>query len=254
MDLLRDKPAGRFSAARLFRPDSVVVIGAGSEVGGQVMANLRSGGFKGGVMAADTPESVAALPSAPDLAVVATLPTPDLLHALAAKGTFATVVVCGADGLSDPERRAGVRVLGPESFGIAVPGIGLNASRAHLPPPAGRIGLVSQSASLCRTVLDWAQPNGIGFSHIVGIGARADIGFGLVLDWLSRDPGTGAILLDIRQLRDRRAFLSAARAASRNARSRRRCAGPACCTSPTWRTCWRQRKSSPAPGRSAARR
>ena len=44
---------------------------------------------------------------------------------------------------------------------------------------------------------------------------RADIGFGLVLDWLSRDPGTGAILLDIRQLRDRRAFLSAARAASR---------------------------------------
>jgi acetyltransferase len=106
-------------------------------------------------------------------------------------------------------------VLGPESFGIAVPGIGLNASRAHLPVPAGRLALVSQSASLCRTVLDWAQPNGVGFSHIVGIGDRADIGFGLVLDWLSRDPGTGAILLDIRQLRDRRAFLSAARAASR---------------------------------------
>ena len=56
------------------------------------MANLRSGGFKGGVMAADTPESVAALPSAPDLAVVATPPTPDLLPALAAKGTFAAVV------------------------------------------------------------------------------------------------------------------------------------------------------------------
>ena len=215
MDLLRDKPAGRFSAARLFRPDSIVVIGAASEVGAQVMANLRSGGFKGAVFAADAPESIAALSSAPDLAVIATPPPPDLLPALAAKGTFAAVVVCGADGLSDPARRAGVRVLGPESFGIAVPGIGLNASRAHLPPPAGRIGLVSQSASLCRTVLDWAQPNGVGFSHIVGIGRRADIGFGLVLDWLARDPGTGAILLDIRQLRDRRAFLSAARAASR---------------------------------------
>jgi acetyltransferase len=215
MDLLRDKPAGRFSAARLFRPAAVVVLGAASEVGGQVMANLQSGGFKGGVLAADTPASVAALPSVPDLAVVAMPPTPDLLSALAAKGTFAAVVVCGADGLSDPARRGGVRVLGPESFGIAVPGIGLNASRAHLPPPAGRIGLVSQSASLCRTVLDWAQPNGVGFSHIVGIGARADLGFGQVLDWLSRDPGTGAILLDIRQLRNRRAFLSAARAASR---------------------------------------
>ena len=64
-------------------------------------------------------------------------------------------------------------------------------------------------------MLDWARPNGVGFSHIVGMGGRADIGFGIVLDWLSRDPGTGAILLDIRQLRDRRAFLSAARAASR---------------------------------------
>jgi acetyltransferase len=106
-------------------------------------------------------------------------------------------------------------VLGPGSFGIAVPSIGLNASRAHLVPPAGRIGLISQSASLCRAVVDWAGPNGVGFSHIVGIGGRADIGFGQVLDWLSRDPGTGAILIDIRQLRNRRSFLSAARAASR---------------------------------------
>jgi acetyltransferase len=215
MHLMRDKPAGRFSPACLFHPELVVAIGVGSEVGRQVMANLDAGGFKGRVVAADTPEGIAALPSPPDLAVIGAPPSPDLLQALAAKGTFAAIVLCGADGLSDPARRGGVRVLGPESFGIAVPGIGLNASRAHLPVPAGRLGLVSQSASLCRTVLDWAQPSGVGFSHIVGIGDRADIGFGLVLDWLSRDPGTGAILLDIRQLRDRRAFLSAARAASR---------------------------------------
>ncbi len=106
-------------------------------------------------------------------------------------------------------------MLGPHSFGIAIPGIGLNATRAHIPPPSGRLGLVSQSAALCRAVIDWAGPNGVGFSHIVGIGGNTDIGFGLVLDWLSRDPNTGAILLDIRRLKDRRAFLSAARAAAR---------------------------------------
>ena len=100
------------------------------------MANLRSGGFKGGVMAADTAEAIAALPAAPDLAVIATPPAPALLPALAAKGTFAAVVVCGADSLSDPACRAGVRVLGPESFGIAVPGIGLNATRGA--PAAAR--------------------------------------------------------------------------------------------------------------------
>ena len=59
------------------------------------------------------------------------------------------------------------------------------------------------------------EPNGVGFSHIIGIGGNGDIGFGIVLDWLARDPGTGAILLDIRRIRDRRAFLSAARAAAR---------------------------------------
>ncbi len=215
MDLLRDKPAGRFSAACLFRPDSITVIGAGSEVGVRVMANLHAGGFKGTLSQADNADAIAALPAATDLAVIATPPSPQVFQALAAKGTFAAVVVCDADGLSDPGFRGGVRVLGPGSFGVAVPGIGLNASLGHLEPPAGRLGLVSQSASLCRTVLDWARPNGVGFSHIVGMGGRADIGFGVVLDWLSRDPGTGAILLDIRQLRYRRAFVSAARAASR---------------------------------------
>ena len=65
------------------------------------------------------------------------------------------------------------------------------------------------------SVLDWAEPNGVGFSYVVGTGGNADIGFGLVLDWLSRDADTGAILLDIRGIIDRRRFLSAARAAAR---------------------------------------
>ena len=215
MVVLRNKPVGRFSPDSLFHPDSVVVIGAGSGIGRQVLTNLLAGGFKGSIELADTPAEIAALAAAPDLAVFAVQPTFDVLRSLAAKGTFAAVVPCPADALTELSRQSGVRMLGPDSFGIAVPSIGLNVTRSHLPPPAGRIALVSQSSALCRMVLDWAQPNGIGFSHIIGIGGRADIGFGVVLDWLSRDPGTGAILLEINQLRSRRAFLSAARAASR---------------------------------------
>jgi acetyltransferase len=215
MHLPRDKPAGRFGPAHLFHPDSVAVIGAGTDIGAHALTNLRAGGFKGDIAVIDAVANVATLAVAADLAVFAAQPTLDMLHALATKGTFAAVVLCPADALTELSRQSGVRMLGPDSFGVVVPGIGLNASRAHLPPPAGRVGLVSQSSALCRLVLDWAQPNGIGFSHIVGIGGRADIGFGAVLDWLSRDPGTGAILLEIKELRSRRAFLSAARAASR---------------------------------------
>ncbi len=113
-----------------------------------------------------------------------------------------------------------MRVLGPHSFGIAVPGLKLNASRAHIPPPPGRLGLISQSSALTRAVIDWAGPNGVGFSHVVGLGANADIGFSLTLDWLSRDGGTGAILLDIRRIKNHRLFLSAARAARQAASGR----------------------------------
>jgi acetyltransferase len=215
MTVPRLNPAGRFNPEQLFRPRSVAAIGAGTAAGAQIAANLSLPAFHGTIHSV---ESVADLSAAPDLAVLAGPPATILpaLEALAAKGCYAALVPGPADGdLTAAAKSVGVRVLGPYSFGIAVPGIGLNATCAHIPPPPGRLALVSQSAALCRTVIDWAGPNGVGFSHIVGIGGNADIGFGLVLDWLSRDPGTAAILLDIRRLRDRRAFLSAARAAAR---------------------------------------
>jgi acetyltransferase len=227
MILDRPKPFGRFSPDRLFAPDSVAVIGAGTPAGAQVMANLMAGGFKGAILPVDPAlkavsgvlayPDVAALPIVPDLAVVAT-PADAVATALAdlaARNCFAAVVTGMAPDLRRETLPTGMRVLGPGSFGIAVPGIGLNASRAHLPVAAGRLALVSQSAALCRAVLDWAAPNGVGFSHVVGIGGNLNIGFGVVLDWLSRDPGTGTIMLDIRAIRDRRTFLSAARAAAR---------------------------------------
>ncbi len=223
----RPKPFGRFSPDRLFAPNSVAVVGAGTEAGTQIMANLMAAGFKGAVMPVD-PDlkavsgvlaygDVASLPVAPDLAVIAASDVPVLpvLNDLAARGCFAAVVTGIAPDLSRDALPPGMRILGPGSFGIAVPAIGLNASRAHLPVGAGRLALASQSAALCRAVLDWAGPNGVGFSHIVGVGGNVSIGFGMVLDWLSRDPGTGTILLDIRGIKDRRTFLSAARAAAR---------------------------------------
>ena len=75
MNLLRDKPPGRFSPHCLFHPDSVAVIGAGTPAGAQVLANLRAGGFKGDILPFETghgPRRSPALPKPPDLAVIAT--------------------------------------------------------------------------------------------------------------------------------------------------------------------------------------
>jgi len=216
--------AHRFRPQSLFRPTSVAVLDADGEVGGRVMANLLASAFAGAVLPVARARSVlgvlaypdiASLPMAPDIALVSGVAAPEVFAALRERGCFAALALAGGAGLRDLARSTGVRSLGPYSFGIALPALGLNATVGHLKPRPGRLALVSQSASLCRTVLDWAEPNGVGFSHIVGIGGNDDIGFALVLDWLSRDPGTGAILLDIRHLKDGRAFLSAARAAAR---------------------------------------
>jgi acetyltransferase len=207
------RPArARFVPEKLYRPESVAVLGTG-RLAAKVLANLRDGGFSGDVQTGTDPKSFATA----DLAILTSegQPVGPMLAALAARGIFAAVSLGLAPDITEASAATGVRVLGPGSFGVAAPGLQLNATLSHLVPRPGRVALVSQSAALCRAVLDWAEPNGVGFSQVVGIGGNAGVGFGQTLDFLSRDPGVGPILLDIRRIRGRRTFLSAARAAAR---------------------------------------
>ena len=209
----RPLSATRFDPERMFRPRSLAVFGGDSRIGRQVLDNVAAGGFTGAVQTLAAGQE----PDPADLAVFAMegAPVAPLLPGLVRAGIYAGVAVGLSPDLAAAQGQTGVRVLGPGSFGMACPALRLNATLAHLQPSAGRVALVSQSAALCRAVLDWAGPNGVGFSQIVGIGGNAGTGFDQVLDFLSRDSATGPILLDIRRIRDPRAFLSAARAAAR---------------------------------------
>lgn len=206
-----------FSAERLFAPRAIVLSGAETRDGSRILENLRHGAFTGAIHTLGAGLSCADLPEGLDLAILAGSGDAAMqgFLGLASRNVHAVIATGQMPGLAAMAAERGVRVLGPSSFGLVVSGLGLNASLAHLPPPPGRVALLTQSASFARAVLDWAGPNGVGFSHIVGIGENADIGFGTVLDFLSRDPGTGLILLDIRRVREPGAFISAARAASR---------------------------------------
>jgi acetyltransferase len=210
----------RFREQALYRPRHVLLLADPALPASATLAtNLRSGGFAGTLTVPEgtDPATVAALATAPDLAVLS-LPAAELepaMAALAARGCRAAIVPGPAKDLAGICRRTGVRALGQGSFGICVPGIGLNASLAHLTPRSGRLALVGQSSALARGVLDWAEAEAVGFSHVIGIGENDDLGFAHALDWLSRDPGTGAILLELRRIKNRRMFISAARAAAR---------------------------------------
>jgi acetyltransferase len=228
----------------LFAPKSVAVIGASARpqsIGNLVMRNLLDGGFQGPIMPVNPKHSsvtgvlaykgVSELPMTPELAVLCIPPQniPEALEQLCEKGTRAAIVLTAGLGAVEMEdgknvkdrmleisHEHGIRILGPNCLGLLVPGIGLNASFAHLSALPGKIAFVSQSGALCTAVLDWARPRGIGFSHFISMGDMADTEFGDVLDYLGSDPNTRAILLYIESIHENRNFMSAARAAARN--------------------------------------
>jgi acetyltransferase len=220
----------------LFSPASVAVFGASeraASVGATVWRNLSTG-FKGRLYPVNPKHrrvgdarayaSVAALPEAPDLAVICTpaATVPGLIAQLGERGTRAAVVVtAGLDkttkqAMLDAARPHTLRILGPNCIGMLVPHLGLNASFAHIGARPGELAFVSQSGALVTAMLDWASARGIGFSHFVSLGEHADVDFGDMLDFLGSDPHTRAILLYIESIEEARKFMSAARAAARN--------------------------------------
>jgi len=159
-------------------------------LGQLTLGNLRDGGFTGVITAADT---VDGLPTPPDLALITTAPddVAPSIAALGRLGTNAAICLTPAPNLAAAAMAAQVRVIGPAAFGLMVPAIGLNATAGPMAAQPGRVALVSQSAALCRAVLDWAPPNGVGFSHIVGLGGAADMWFAITLDWWRGTRGRG---------------------------------------------------------------
>lgn len=221
----------------LFDPSSIAVFGASlrtGSVGATVWRNLSNGQYKGQLFAVNPKHTrlgehpvvarVADLAGAPSLAIICTPPhtVAGLIQELAERGTRAAVVMtAGMDStqrqaMLDAARPHLLRILGPNCIGFLSPHQGLNASFAHIDAMPGELALVSQSGALVTAMLDWAQGRGIGFSHFVSMGERADVDFGDMLDYLASDPKTRAILLYIESIESPAKFMSAARAAARN--------------------------------------
>ncbi len=228
---------------RLLRPATVAVIGASERpgsVGATLLAKLLKAGFQGAlypvnpkyaaVQGLSCYPSVARLPEVPDLALVATPPRtlPGLIRALGGQGVGAAVLMAGRGGwpigrrgqaltrrLLSLARPRGVRLLGPNSLGLMVPALSLDASLAPSQPRSGKVAFVAQSGAVTATVLGWAEARGLGFSQVLALGDTADVGIAEVLDYLAGDPGCEAVLLYLESVGEARRFISAARSAAR---------------------------------------
>lgn len=223
---------------RAVHPRTVAVIGASNRpgsIGKVVLENLLAAGFEGEVWPVNPKHRELAglhccarprdLPAAPDLAVIATPPAtiPGLVEELGRIGARAAVVITAGltrengllPAMLDAARPTLFRIMGPNTLGLLIPPLKLNASFAHMNARPGNIALLSQSGAIATALIDWAADNNVGFSHIVSLGDMADVDAGDWLDLLAGDPKSRAIVMYLESIPNPRKFMSAARAAAR---------------------------------------
>lgn len=225
----------------LLAPLSVAVVGASEKpgtLGRVVFENLLEGGFKGEIHAVNPNHrrvlgkkcysSLAAIDKPVELALIGVpcAAVPTVLDEGARAGVKAAVILSAPPvdegdarrwnrDLISTARKRHIRLLGPHAFGVVRTGIGLNATMGAGIALPGRLALIAQSGAVCTAMLNFAAPNGIGFSSVVAVGGALDVGFGELLDALVLDPQTDGILLYIEKVSDARRFMSALRAAAR---------------------------------------
>jgi acyl-CoA synthetase (NDP forming)/GNAT superfamily N-acetyltransferase len=228
----RDKQAGVASLESLLAPRSVAVVGAGrrpGSVGRTILLNIRDAGFAGPLYAVSPHggdiegipcvPSVADLPEAPDLAVVA-VPAARVVAAAeecGRRGAGSLVVITSdltpseESGLLEATRRGSMRLVGPNSFGLAVPGIGLAATFGVPRPLPGHTGLVVQSGAVGAALVEQFSRLGIGISSVVSVGDKLDVSDSDMLLWWEADDTTKLAVIYLESFGHPRRFARIAR-------------------------------------------
>src|SRR6202042_1366419 len=163
--------------------------------------------------------AVESLPEGPDLAVLAVPPATvvDTAERCGQRGVRGLVVLTSAvdapasAGLLAACRRHGMRLIGPNCFGIAVPSIGLDATFAAANPAAGSVGLVMQSGGIGFAMVDHLTRLGIGISSFASVGNKLDVSSNDMLMWWERDGQTRGAVLYIESFGTPRKFARTAR-------------------------------------------
>jgi acyl-CoA synthetase (NDP forming) len=230
----RESRADVASLRHLLRPSSVAVIGASRRHGSpgrEILRNIVTGGYTGPIYPVhpDAGEleglpclpSVADLPTGVDVAVIA-VPAAGLCAVAAGcgrRGVRALVVITGGLAAEGPEllatcRQYGMRLAGPNCFGLAVPGLGLDATFGARHPSPGVAGLVVQSGGIGVSFLAHLSRLGIGVSSFVSVGDKYDVSSNDMLTWWEQDGQTTMAALYVESFGDPRRFARTARRVS----------------------------------------
>ncbi len=220
-----------------FSPQAIAVIGASERadsLGTRILRNLIGtyqgkifpvNPFRQTVQGLGAYPSIDRVPSKVDLAIIATPAhtVPQLIEECAKTGVLNAVIVsagfdeCSANGreltrrILDCKRTYGMRIIGPNSFGIIRPNSNLYATFAEKKACPGKIAFISQSGAFCGSALDWSLETQVGLSAVVSTGSTIDIDSSDLIEYFGNDPQTRIIMLYVESIKNARNFMSAAR-------------------------------------------
>ena len=228
----RESSADVASLRHLLAPESVVVVGASRRreaIGRVILENIRGGGYAGRLYTVNPRarqidgdrclDSVLDLPEPVDLAVIA-VPAAAVLgvaEQCGQRGVRSLVVITsGLDAAACADllavcRRHGMRLVGPGGFGVAVPGIGLDATFAASRLRPGVVGLMSQSGGIGVALAGQLSRLGVGVSSFASVGSKLDVSGNDMLMWWEHDDVTRLAVLYLKSFGNPRKFARTAR-------------------------------------------
>ena len=240
VQLSREHRAESRSMRTILFPERVAIIGASrndQSMGSVLMRNILAYGYQGElfpihreaheIQGRKAYPSIRDVPEPVDLAIVV-VPAQqaiDVVKDCGKAGVKALLVLssgfaeAGEEGIRLQEklrrrvRRAGMRVVGPNSFGLINndPAVRLNATIAAVVPDRGRLGLFAQSGALGVAVLASAARRGLGISVFASAGNRVDVSGNDLMQYWIDDQETDTVGLYLESMGNPRKFSRIAR-------------------------------------------
>ncbi|MBN1381089.1 MAG: CoA-binding protein [Deltaproteobacteria bacterium] len=221
---------------KIFHPQRVAIVGVSAEgfgFGSNTMMALQTFGFKGEIFPVNPKGGtirdlkiyprIEDIPGEIDFGIIAVQAplVPKALEDLRKKGAVgAEILSAGFKELATEQGRAleddvkrvaktGIRVIGPNCFGIYCPKSGLT-----LPPGSeycnepGTIAFLAQSGGMANDFIKAGKWLGLRFSKVVSFGNGADLREAELLQYLAQDPDTKVICMYIEGVGDGTAFFN----------------------------------------------
>lgn len=221
----------KFDFSSFFNPKSIALIGASEmeeKVGGILMKKLITSKIKlipinpkhDEILGIKCYKSVLDYTKGIDLAIIA-IPANFVALALeeCGKKKIKSVIIIsagfsevgntgGENQILEIASKYGIKILGPNCFGICNPSKNLDTTFSTTMPKKGNIGFISQSGALWSFISDFSANSEFGFSSFVSLGNMAQLEFPEFIEYFSKDKKTKSIVLYIEKLKNGRKFLN----------------------------------------------